>query len=513
VPGPSATRRRGGFTLIELLVVILIILLVSAIALPVVIPAMAHRQVSEAARILQAALAGARDAALRTGSPSGIRLLPDPAFALKYIDVPNSQYFGQIDYLQPLAANRIIPIEAPPEYSEGALNVSVVNPPPPLNTDYPKINGGGFYPVLNNAFPVIGGVQRPANVLMVVESMLYLNGNNTNMNEPTAWFWNIRVGDKLQINGSGLWYTVVGPMEVTPQQGNTEMFVNVGLPGTALTWQQAQPPLAQPPLQTQIPVFPEFLFLVNGIDDDGNGWIDEGFDGIDNNSNGVIDDLLEWETESWHSTILSGTTAFNLPYTIQRRPAPASNSRETALPTGVVIDLTTWNFPVVYPNSVARAERSQFPRGVLNPSTGYVDILVNPNGTVVPTTVYSTPTSFGMDGAYYHFWLAERSDVVPPISPGPNPPQVTFFPPYLPIGTVPQVLLPGTIPSTQARLQGEYRVVTLFTRTGQVSTIDNAQFDNPRHPANAAEGLFSTTGVYNPYYPFLAAQNGAGGGQ
>ena len=32
---------------------------------------------------------------------------------------------------------------------------------------------------------------------------------------PTSWFWNIRVGDKLQINGSGLWYTVVGPMVVT----------------------------------------------------------------------------------------------------------------------------------------------------------------------------------------------------------------------------------------------------------------------------------------------------------
>ena len=38
--------------------VILIILLVSAVALPVVLPAMAHREVSEAARILQAALAG-----------------------------------------------------------------------------------------------------------------------------------------------------------------------------------------------------------------------------------------------------------------------------------------------------------------------------------------------------------------------------------------------------------------------------------------------------------------------
>jgi prepilin-type N-terminal cleavage/methylation domain-containing protein len=60
---------RRGFTLIELLVVILIILLVSAVVLPTVIPAINHRQVSEAARILQGALAGARDTAINTNSP------------------------------------------------------------------------------------------------------------------------------------------------------------------------------------------------------------------------------------------------------------------------------------------------------------------------------------------------------------------------------------------------------------------------------------------------------------
>ena len=31
-------------------------------------------------------------------------------------------------------------------------------------------------------------------------------------NSPTSWFWNIRVGDKIQINNAGPWYTVVGPM-------------------------------------------------------------------------------------------------------------------------------------------------------------------------------------------------------------------------------------------------------------------------------------------------------------
>ena len=66
--------------------VILIILIVSAVALPTVLPALNHRQVSEAARILQGALVGARDKAIHDNQPSGIRLLPDPTFAAVYLD-------------------------------------------------------------------------------------------------------------------------------------------------------------------------------------------------------------------------------------------------------------------------------------------------------------------------------------------------------------------------------------------------------------------------------------------
>ena len=77
-PAHPADAGRPGFTLVELLVVISIILLVSAVALPSIISAISHRQVSEAARILQAALVGARDSAIKNNAPSGIRLLPDP---------------------------------------------------------------------------------------------------------------------------------------------------------------------------------------------------------------------------------------------------------------------------------------------------------------------------------------------------------------------------------------------------------------------------------------------------
>ena len=45
--------------------------------------------------------------------------------------------------------------------------------------------------------------------------------------------------------------------------------------------------------------YPEFLLLVNGVDDNDNGWIDEGWDGIDNNGDGNVDELAEWEPEVW----------------------------------------------------------------------------------------------------------------------------------------------------------------------------------------------------------------------
>ncbi len=479
--------RPSGFTLIELLVVITIIILVSAVTLPIVLPAMAHRQVSEAARIVQASLAGARDSALHSGAPSGIRLLPDPAFPLVYL--PN----GQLDPTQPLAANRIIPIESAPEYTEGRLSIVMPNALDTttnaysLSIPYPQSNGGGYYPsgVYSGA---AGSGATAGNVLMVKEVVAVNNA----LNEPTSWFWNIRLGDKIQLNGSGLWYTVVGPMVVTPQQGNSELFVNVGPPG-------AQSPLAD--TQSGTTVFPEFLFLVNGLDDNGNGWTDEGYDGVDNNLSfelaggltQLVDDLAEWEAEAWPAAFLTNPPT-NVLYAIQRRPAPAANSREVSLPTNVVIDMTTW--------AGVFQERSQLPPGVINPFTGYVDILLYPNGTVVPTTIYSAPSSFGLAGAFFHLWLAERSDVaaIRLNQNGNAISQVPGQPVFLPVGTIKQQLIQPASPYTGQSLQGEYRIVTLFTRTGQVTTSDNVQFDNPMSPANGT--------TYNPGYPFLGVEQG-----
>ncbi len=246
---------RRGFTLIELLVVITIILVVSLLALPVIIPALSHRQVSEAARVVQGSLVGARDSALRDNTPSGIRLLPDPAFPLKYLSN------GQIDPSQPLAANRIIPIAAAPNYTDGRISRVDTATLPANFMPYPA--------------------------LMVCEQVV---GPNGEINNPTSWFWNIRVGDKIQVNNTGPWYTVIGPMVWTAAQGNSELFVNVGSPGTQSPFSQTQGGAA---------VRPEFLWLVNGRDDNGNGYVDEGFDGLDNDNKNGVDDLGEWEQEKW----------------------------------------------------------------------------------------------------------------------------------------------------------------------------------------------------------------------
>ena len=122
--GGGATGRRG-FTLIELLVVILIILLVSAVVLPTVLPAISHRQASEAARILQEALVGARDAAINTNAPAGIRLLPDPVLngISPNANPPYTTLPNQLDPSKILASNRYIPIQLAPDYAEGKVSV------------------------------------------------------------------------------------------------------------------------------------------------------------------------------------------------------------------------------------------------------------------------------------------------------------------------------------------------------------------------------------------------------
>jgi prepilin-type N-terminal cleavage/methylation domain-containing protein len=469
-----ATLSAGrGFTLIELLVVILIILIVSAVALPTVLPTISHRQVSEAARILQGALVGARDKAIHDGQPSGIRLLPDPAFPI------NWTANNTINSFSILAYNRIVPIDPAPEYSEGFCT--------------PSTPGNRSFFGANLTIPGAVTTRYP-NALLLLENPV--NPRNGAPNPPTSWFWNIRVGDRIQFNNAGPWYTIIGPMTITPQQGNTELFVNVGPPTNLANLANSLPSLTYNGNTQPI----EFLYLVNGQDDNNNGWIDEGFDGIDNDGddsgNGsLIDETScnisgfgEWEVEAWSGSVLTHTSV-DVPYTIQRRPAPSPNAREVALPTSMVIDATTLFLD---------KERSRLPINLQTRYSGYIDIVVNPDGTVLPTTTYSSPSSFSMDQAFYHFWLAERQDLAAvqtnangavPLYTGPP----SYFLPIAQPGGSSSNSYPGPY------LKGDYSVLTLFTRTGQIVV-------------NANPSFLSSSGAYNATYPFIPAEQGVSGG-
>jgi hypothetical protein len=264
---------------------------------------------------------------------------------------------------------------------------------------------------------------------------------------------------------------------------NSELYVNVGPPGTP------SPLIIGDPLNR--PTHPEFLYLVNGVDDNKNGWIDEGWDGVDNNGIGGVDELAEWEQEQWQGVYgnqVAGQLSYS--YTIQRRPAPVANAREVALPSNVVIDLTTWNTTL---------ERSRLP---VSPFTGYADIIVNPDGSVVPTTVYSSPSSLGMGGSFFHFWLAERGDLAAPDMTKPNAGTSWNTPPYLPL---PLGLATGYF-GGNTEIKGDYRLITLFTRTGQLLTNEIMPFDTP-----AAAAARNNLPPYNQSAPFLEAQQGVQG--
>lgn len=86
-------RERRGVTLIELLIVVLIMVMITAIAVPVVRPALNGRRQREAARMVDTFINGARNRAALTGRPTGIRIerfagAPELAMALSYVEVP-----------------------------------------------------------------------------------------------------------------------------------------------------------------------------------------------------------------------------------------------------------------------------------------------------------------------------------------------------------------------------------------------------------------------------------------
>lgn len=553
IPYLHRLRRRGrpAFTLVELLIVIAIILLASLVALPAIYSSLSGRQVTDAARIFSGSLVGARDSAIRYNQPRGIRLLPDPVLT---IPPPGQPGAGSLQ----LVYNRIIPIEPAGDFAQGRLTIgpqvqagavsSMPNFPPFYAYPGMPATPTDRYPF--PASPTTGNLPTIPQVLMVEESP-YANGYVTTgePRERTNWYWTVRVGDKIKIAGTGRTYTIIGPCVVSPwasgtNQGNVEMFVNVGAPGTVSPLLRTYYTPATP-APTTATDRPEFLFVVNNEDDDHDGYVDDGFDGFNQNphppagpvppgypprnpqptDNDLIDDPFEWETETWKGTLSAAITndqptvssanspslewatanagkgTQDLPYVIQRRPVPSEGSREIQLPAGMVIDATTWN---------STRERSRIP---IQPGSLYSDIMVNPSGLYIPTTQYSTPTSVDTL-PFIHFWVTDTTDVFPrgavwgmtgalPNHNASDPgtgvddpyvyyelPMTSDTPGYPPVATAPV-------------LKGDRRLITMFAQSGLIvtNTVETIPAPSVVLPG---EG-FNISSVNNP---FLKAQRG-----
>lgn len=377
-------RKPRGFTLVELLVVILIIGLVVGASLAAV-SRFGNRPPTAGARALTAALAGCRDRAIHDGRAHGLRFVPDEGIGVVRLAD------GSIDPTAPLAYAGWVPIAPGPPYAVGRVTIR------PAATYAAAIT--------NPAGPSATGPTPPVPSLVVEAAATDAQGLPV---EPPSWAWNIRIGDRLRLNdrGSWHWYTIVGPHWTNPSQGNVEGFVNWGAPGTA-------PPFGN-----------EWLILANNQDDNHNGWTDEGFDGVDNDNDGLVDTPIEWEPESWLGDVGKGVVSAE--YAIERRPIPTVGASVGVLPSDVVIDATGWG---------SARTRSRLP---VDRWTGAVELLVNPDGTVRLSTPYRVPTLQSLDAAFFHFWLAERGDVLL------NPP---------------------------ATPKGEWGLVTVATRTGRVGWL------------------------------------------
>lgn len=533
-PGRRTFGKGKGFTLIELLIVLTIMALLTVAALPTIMTSLDEREILDASGMLQSALLVARDIAMRTGNAAGIRLLLDP-------DVSTGGA---------LAANRLVPIVQAPDYNSGQvqfqqLHYDVGDPstsPPTVVFRFSAIAAyeHKFQPDLSNPNTIID-----ANYA------------------PTSWYWNVRQGETLRVAGSGPRYTIAGPMyngdtlsgdkniggtsTMNPERFLHQERIGASQPVVSLPTLAGMYPgtVAAPTsfagpasfagagypafsgasywseMTTSLPTVlninytaAEVLYLTNGRDDDGDGVIDEGFDGIDNDGDGIVDpgfngrdddgnglidepgEMLlnynplfpasgEYEPETLDSTNASRaghyvSTPWAMPgynYVINRRAVVAENAVETRLPANIVVDLTMLDR---YSGTAAtlQPERSRLP---LDPIAQTVDVLFGANGQVIEDTAGVSTLVNNRNLPFYHFWLATKSDVFG-IAYGGNPPN----PANLTLDPANARFLP-TPYSSPTTLKGQRRLVTLFPKTGNTVVNSVEDFTTVEQPYQDAQ--------------------------
>ena len=497
---------RQGFTLVELLVVLFIILLISAAALPAVFPAIKDRQVASAAQIVYGEIVAARDRAIRENRPQGFRIYPDPYDATR----PNI-----------LTASRLVAIGPGPDYSDGRVLPYFTLTPLPVPPATPKYLA---YPPPFSALPlyspIIVNVEDYPYLVVHEDKSQYVSGV-TIPNAPTSWYFNIRQGDRFEFLGTGVSYVIAGPifdpgLAVPP--GTTVSSPNSPNPNPGRLINAGASYFSNP---GNYPKF-EFLYLVNGNDDDGDGTIDEGFDGVNNdgdvyppshplaggpiidpgfngvddNMDGYVDEPAEMflHCQSDGSFIYPGISFGGYPnggyaydfVAVNNLGLPNEYEHETFRPIVLLGDIESKEYKITRrPVPSPEAREVQLPAGAVidlttwsttqersrlpvDPYSGQVDILVAPNGRV-----YSQGASSNLAATqglpYFHFWITDLEDVLEP-----RPTTLTGQ-----LNTLPMVrdAIPRTptdyltyYPDTMPTLNGGRRLISVNTETGKIST-------------------------------------------
>ena len=254
--------------------------------------------------------------------------------------------------------------------------------PATLNRIVPLVTGGSYSEGL---VYVPTGYVPPVPCLTLVERVTDAAGQPISR---TAFAWNARIGDRLKIGFDT--YTICGPM-MTP---NADGFVNYRDPATGL---DSTPFFIIVGTTT---VYFDYLQLVNGRDDNHDGFVDNGFDGLDNDLINGIDDPGEWEVETWVKPVPDFS-----PYTIYRRPVPGGGSQ------------TTLSVPVL------TAASTLMP----NPITGVVELMIQPNGTVDLSGPYASSSAVSLGQAKSVFVLDANAAPSIPLDPNDSIRSVTLW--------------------------------------------------------------------------------------